>query len=127
MLKKIQTSQAPKAIGPYSQAIEIGDFIYTSGQIPLTPEGEIVEGNIQEQTHQVLKNVQAILKEAGSNLNHVIKTTVFLKNIDDFEEVNQVYGSYFQNHQPARSCIEVSRLPKDVFIEIEVVAKKIGS
>lgn len=124
MLKKIETSHAPKAIGPYSQAIQVNDFIYTSGQIPLDENGKLVEAGIEQQTHQVFENVQAILMEAGSDLEHVIKTTVFLKNMDDFEQMNQVYATYFPHHQPARSCVEVARLPKDVLIEIEVVARR---
>lgn len=124
MLKKIETSNAPQAIGPYSQAIQVGDLIYTSGQIPFNEKNERIQGDIEQQTHQVLKNLQAILEEAGSDFEHVIKTTVFLKDINHFEQMNQVYASYFPNHKPARSCVEVSRLPKDVLVEIEVVAKK---
>ena len=126
MLKKIETSSAPQAIGPYSQAIEVDDLIYTSGQIPLNEKGELVGDGIEEQTHQVLKNIQAILKAAESNLEHVIKTTVFLKNMEHFERMNQVYATYFSDHQPARACVEVARLPRDVLVEIEVVAKKAG-
>lgn len=124
MLKKIETSSAPKAIGPYSQAIEVDSLIYTSGQIPLDEKGQLVDGGIEEQTHQVLQNLQAILKSAGSDLNHVIKTTVYLQNLEHFEQMNQVYATYFPHHQPARACVEVSRLPRDVLVEIEVVAKK---
>lgn len=124
MLKKVETSSAPQAIGPYSQAIEVDSLIYTSGQIPLDENGQLVEGGIEEQTHQVLKNIQAILKAAGSDLDHVIKTTVYLHNIEHFEQMNQIYATYFSNHRPARACVEVSRLPKDVLVEIEVVAKK---
>lgn len=124
MLTKIETTHAPKAIGPYSQAIQVGDLIFTSGQIPLNPKGELIEGGIEQQTHQVFQNIQAILEEAGSSLEHVIKTTVFLKNMEHFEPMNQVYATYFSQHQPARSCVEVSRLPKDVLVEVEVIAKK---
>lgn len=111
----------------YSEPIHYDDYLYTGGQIPLTPEEEIVEGDVRKQTQQVLKNIQAFLKEEGSDLDHVIETTVFLKNIRDFEVVNQVYESYFQNHQPARTFIEASCLPKGALIEIECIAKKIGS
>lgn len=124
MLKKVQTNDAPQAIGPYSQAIEIGELVFASGQIPLTPQGELVDGGIAEQTHQAMKNVQAILHAAGSDLNHVVKTTIFLQNFNHFQQVNEIYGQYFSDHQPARSCVEVSRLPKEVMIEIEVIASK---
>lgn len=124
MLKKVKTSKAPEAIGPYSQAIQVADLIFTSGQIPLNDKGELIKGGIEKQTHQVLKNLEAILTEANSDLEHVIKTTVYLKDMEDFQQVNHIYASYFSKHQPARSCIEVSRLPKDVWIEIEAVAVK---
>ncbi|RAL23172.1 RidA family protein [Thermoflavimicrobium daqui] len=123
-MKKIETKNAPQAIGPYSQAIQVGDFIYTSGQIPLTPEGELVGADIETQTHQVLKNIQAVLDQAGSDLTQVIKTTLFIKDMDQFSKINQIYGEYFSEHKPARSCVEVARLPKDVLIEMEVVALK---
>lgn len=124
MLKKVHTDQAPKAIGPYSQAIICDDLIFTSGQIPLKEDGTLVEEDIVKQTHQVLKNVQAILEAAGSDLNHVIKTTLFIKDMNQFAQINEVYAQYFQEHQPARSCVEVARLPKDVLIEMEVIARK---
>ncbi len=124
MLKKVQTHDAPQAIGPYSQAIEIGDLVFASGQIPLTPNGELAGSGIEEQTHQVLKNVQAILRAVGSDLSDVVKTTIFLKDLNSFQQVNEIYSQYFCEHQPARSCVEVSRLPKEVLIEIEVIAKK---
>lgn len=124
MLKKVQTEKAPQAIGPYSQAIETGDMIFTSGQIPLTPDGKLVEGGIEAQTRQVLENVKAVLHAAKSGLEHVVKTTIFLRDMNQFQTVNEIYGGYFKEHQPARSCVEVSRLPKDVLIEIEVIAKK---
>lgn len=126
MLKKVQTEKAPQAIGPYSQAIETGDMIFTSGQIPLTPDGKLVEGGIEAQTRQVLENVKAVLHAAKSGLEHVVKTTIFLRDMNQFQTVNEIYGGYFKEHQPARSCVEVSRLPKDVLIEIEVIAKKNG-
>lgn len=122
-MKMISTSKAPAAIGPYSQAIVIDSMLYTSGQIPLTPEGTLAEGGIEEQTHQVFRNLQAVLAEAGCTLNDVVKTTVFLKDMNDFAKVNEIYASYFGDHKPARSCVEVARLPKDVRIEIELVAR----
>ncbi|SEN64248.1 RidA family protein [Lihuaxuella thermophila] len=121
---KIETKNAPQAIGPYSQAIQVGDMIFTSGQIPLTPQGELVEADIEKQTHQVLQNVRAILEAAGSDLDHVVKTTLFIKDMNQFQQINAIYGEYFKDHQPARSCVEVARLPKDVLIEMEVIAKK---
>ena len=121
-MKELQTNQAPEAIGPYSQGIKVNNVFYSSGQIPLTTAGEIVSGGVEEQTHQVFQNLQAVLAEAGSSLNHVIKATVFIKDMDEFPVINEVYGSYFQEHQPARSCVEVARLPKDVKVEIEVIA-----
>jgi 2-iminobutanoate/2-iminopropanoate deaminase len=119
----VQTSAAPPAIGPYSQAIVSGDLIFCSGQIPLDPAtGEIVEGGIEEQTHRVLKNLRAVLESAGSGLEHVLKTTVFLKRMDDFAAMNAVYATYFPDAPPARSTVEVSRLPRNVLIEIECIA-----
>ncbi|HET7629493.1 MAG TPA: RidA family protein [Bacillales bacterium] len=122
-MKSVHTTEAPEAIGPYSQGIVSGNLFYSSGQIPLTPEGKLVEGGIHEQTHQVFRNLQAVLKAAGASLESVVKTTVFVQNMEDFQEVNAVYGSYFKHHQPARSCVEVSKLPKGAQIEIEVVAQ----
>ncbi|CAO3635759.1 unnamed protein product [Cunninghamella echinulata] len=113
-LARVQTDSAPAALGPYSQAIKVNGFVYTSGQI--------VEGGIAAQTRQTLKNLEAVLKASGSDVNKVIKTTVFIKNMDDFVNINEVYGQVFSTHQPARSCVEVARLPKDVLIEIEAVA-----
>jgi 2-iminobutanoate/2-iminopropanoate deaminase len=121
-MQKISTSDAPAAIGPYSQAIEHGGFIYTSGQIPLLPQtGEVVKGGIKEQTTQAITNLQAVLKQAGSALENVIKTTCFLTDMKDFADFNEVYGSFFIN-KPARSCVQVSALPKGVSVEIEAVA-----
>jgi 2-iminobutanoate/2-iminopropanoate deaminase len=122
MLKKVETKQAPQAIGPYSQAMVSGNLVFTSGQIPLTPAGDLVDGGIETQTRQVLENVKAVLEAAGSDLNHVIKTTLFIKDMNQFQKINEVYAEYFSDHQPARSCVEVARLPKDVLIEMEVVA-----
>lgn len=121
-MKEVFTKQAPEAIGPYSQGIKVNNVFYSSGQIPLTTAGEVVSGGVEEQTHQVFQNLQAVLAEAGSSLNHVIKATVFIKDMDEFPVINEVYGSYFQEHQPARSCVEVARLPKGVKVEIEVIA-----
>lgn len=120
----VATTDAPQAIGPYSQAVVYGDLVLTSGQIPLTAEGTLVEGGIEEQTHQVFRNLQAVLKEAGSSLDRVLKATVFLKDMNQFAQVNQIYESYFGSHKPARSTVEVARLPKDVFVEIELIATK---
>ncbi|MFC4182053.1 RidA family protein [Saccharococcus thermophilus] len=121
-MKKVETNKAPQAIGPYSQGIIINNMFYSSGQIPLTPEGEMVQGDIKAQTHQVFQNLKAVLEAAGASLDTVVKTTVFLKNMDDFAAMNEVYSQYFTNHKPARSCVEVARLPKDALVEIEVVA-----
>lgn len=121
-MKKVYTKQAPEAIGPYSQGMVVNNVFYSSGQIPLTAAGELVEGNIQEQTHQVFANLKAVLAEAGASLETVIKTTVFISNMDEFGAINEVYGQYFDEHKPARSCVEVARLPKDVGVEIEVIA-----
>jgi 2-iminobutanoate/2-iminopropanoate deaminase len=118
----IQTKNAPQAIGPYSQAVKIGDFVFTSGQIPLKPDGSLVQGSVEEQTHQVFANLKAVLEEAGTSLEKVVKATVFIKNMDDFARINEVYGAYFTNQPPARSTVEVARLPRDVAVEIEVVA-----
>ncbi|MGC4378592.1 RidA family protein [Fictibacillus sp. Mic-4] len=121
-MKKVETSNAPAAIGPYSQGMIVNNVFYSSGQIPLKPDGTLVEGDIVAQTHQVFANLKAVLEEAGSSLDQVVKTTVFIKNMDDFGLINDVYGQYFSDHKPARSCVEVARLPKDVQIEIEVIA-----
>jgi 2-iminobutanoate/2-iminopropanoate deaminase len=121
-MKIVSTNQAPAAIGPYSQGIIAGNLFYSSGQIPLTAEGELVTGDISEQTHQVFKNLKAVLEEAGASLESVVKATVFLKDMNSFIVFNEVYGQYFAEHKPARSCVEVARLPKDVLVEIEVIA-----
>ncbi|MBU9674696.1 RidA family protein [Planococcus sp. CP5-4] len=122
-MKYVATEKAAAAIGPYSQGVISGDMFYSSGQIPLKADGELVQGGIAEQTYQVFANLQAVLEEAGSSLQHVIKTTVFIKDMNDFAELNAVYASYFGDHKPARSTVEVARLPKDVKVEIEVIAK----
>ncbi|HEY9577597.1 MAG TPA: 2-iminobutanoate/2-iminopropanoate deaminase [Pseudobacillus sp.] len=121
-MKVVATNQAPAAIGPYSQGITVNNMFYSSGQIPLTPTGELVDGDVTEQTHQVFKNLQAVLAEAGASLNTVVKATVFIADMEEFAAVNDVYSQYFGEHKPARSCVEVARLPKDVKVEIEVIA-----
>lgn len=119
----ISTDKAPAAIGPYSQAVRVGNMVYTSGQIPVVPEkGEIVSGGIGEQARQVLENLKAVLNAAGTDFKNVVKTTVFIKDMNNFAAVNKVYSEYFSQPYPARSCVEVARLPKDVGVEIEVVA-----
>lgn len=122
-MKKISTSKAPAAIGPYTQAVVVNGILYTSGQIPLDPAtGTVVEGGIKEQTLQVMKNLQAILEEANSSFEQVFKTTCFLSNMDHFAAFNEVYAEYFTG-KPARSCVAVRELPKSVLIEVEVIAE----
>ncbi|MGM9987009.1 MAG: RidA family protein [Bacillaceae bacterium] len=121
-MKVVQTNDAPSAIGPYVQATVVNGMVYTSGQIPLTAQGELVTGDIEVQTHQVFKNIQAVLEAANASLETVVKTMVFIKDMNDFNKMNDVYGTYFSTHKPARSCVEVARLPKDVLIEIECIA-----
>lgn len=121
--KIISTSQAPAAIGPYSQANQFADLVFTSGQIPLVPETmEIIAGGISEQAEQVMKNLMAILQEANACAETVIKTTCYIKDMNDFAAFNEVYGKYFPESAPARSCVEVARLPKDVLVEVEAIA-----
>lgn len=123
MREAINTTNAPAAIGPYSQAIKINSLVFTSGQIPIDPAtGEIVSGDVKAQTEQALKNLEAVLAAAGSSLNKVAKTTLFIKDMNDFASINDVYAKFFQEVSPARSTVEVARLPKDVLIEIEAVA-----
>ena len=125
MKKVISTANAPQAIGPYSQAIEAGGFVFVSGQIPLIPAtGELVEGSVEVQTARVLENLKAILEAAGSSLENVVKTTVYITNMDDFTKVNGIYGQYFQENPPARVCVEVSELPKGALVEIDVIAAR---
>lgn len=121
-MKVVHTNNAPGAIGPYSQGIIVNNMFYSSGQIPLTADGDLINGTVEEQTHQVFKNLKAVLEEAGASLESVVKATVFIKDMNDFPRINEVYGEYFNNHKPARSCVEVARLPKDVLVEIEVIA-----
>ena len=124
-MKVISTKQAPAAIGPYSQAIKVGNLIYTSGQIPIDPStGAFVEGGIKEQTRQSLTNVKAILEEAGLSMSNVVKTTVFMADMNDFAEMNAVYAEFFTEPYPARSAVAVKTLPKGALVEIEVVAEK---
>lgn len=124
-MKAISTTKAPGAIGPYSQAIEVGDFIYTSGQIPIDPTtGTFAEGGIKEQARQSLQNIKAILEEAGSSMEKVVKTTVFLADMNDFADMNSVYAEFFSEPYPARSAVAVKTLPKNALVEIEVVAKR---
>ena len=125
MKEIVVTNKAPQAIGPYSQAVVVGNMIFTSGMIPIVPEtGEVLDGDITAQATQAIGNLIALLKEVGASAESVVKTTVFIKNMDDFAEVNAVYATFFKNNFPARSCVEVARLPKDVLIEIEAVAVK---
>ncbi len=121
MIKEVHTDNAPAALGPYSQAIKAGDFIYVSGQIGVNPEtGEVAEG-IENQTKQVLENLKAVLTAADANFGQVVKFTIFLDSMEDFAVVNEIYGSYLEKPYPARSTVEVSRLPKDVLVEMDVV------
>ncbi len=121
-IEEINTPKSPAAIGPYSQAVKIGDLIFTSGQIPFTEKGELVGDGIREQTRQSLENIKNILEEAGSGMDKVIKCTVFIKNMNEFTYINEVYQEFFKEPYPARSTIEVARLPKDVKVEIEAIA-----
>ena len=119
----IHTENAPAAIGPYSQAVKAGNLLFVSGQVPFVPETmEIVEGDVKAQTAQSLKNLQAILKEAGADFSNGVKTTVFIKDMNEFAQINEVYAEYFGENKPARACVEVARLPKDVKVEIELIA-----
>ncbi|HEY9401326.1 MAG TPA: RidA family protein [Pyrinomonadaceae bacterium] len=121
----VATEAAPQAIGPYSQAIILGDFVFTSGQIPIDPQtGVFVEGGIAEQTEQVLRNLAEVLRAAGTGLEAVVKTTVFLADMNDFAAMNEVYGRYFSNEPPARSTVQATRLPRDARVEIDVIAVK---
>jgi len=119
----VHTERAPQAIGPYSQAIKLGDLIFSSGQIPLDPAtGKLIEGDIAAQTERVMRNLQAVLEAAGSSLDRVVKTTIYLADMGDFVRVNEVYGSFFTSKPPARSTVAVARLPRDARIEIDVIA-----
>lgn len=126
MKKVIHTDQAPKAVGPYSQAIDIGNFVFCSGQIAINPaNNEVLKVGIAEQTHQVMKNIEAVLKASDLNFSNIIKTTIFLTDMNDFAQVNEVYSSYLQSPYPARSTVAVSGLPKGVNVEIEVTAARV--
>lgn len=123
-MKKIQTTNAPAAIGPYSQAIVSGGFVFCSGQIPLNADGDLIEGGVDLQTKQVMNNLLAVLMEAGSDFSKVVKSTIYLASMDDFALVNEVYTSYFKDEaKPARATVEVSRLPKNVKVEIDMIAE----
>jgi 2-iminobutanoate/2-iminopropanoate deaminase len=124
MIKTVSTDKAPAAVGPYSQALEVNGFVFCSGQIGIDPKtGNLVDG-FENQVRQVLSNLKAVLIEAGSDFEHVVKTTVYIKNMNDYPLFNKVYGEYFKNNKPARATVEVSRLPKDCLIEIEAIAVK---
>ncbi len=125
MKKIISTEQAPAAIGPYSQAIEVNGFIFTSGVIPIVPStGEIVKGGIEEQAEQAIGNLAALIQASGAKIENTVKTTVYIKDMNDFGAINGIYEKYFTTDFPARSCVEVARLPKDVLIEIEAIVEK---
>ncbi len=119
----IATDNAPKAIGPYSQAVKVGGLVFTAGQIALKPDGSFLGGDIAGQTHQVMQNLSAVLAAAGSGVEHIVKSTCFLASMDDFAAFNEVYGSYLKGNLPARSTVQVARLPKDALVEVEVVAR----
>ena len=122
-MKEIKTSNAPAAIGPYSQAIVVGNMLFTSGQIPIDPKtGEIPEG-VEAQARQALTNVKNLIEAAGASIDNVVKTTVFIKNMDDFAKINEIYAQYFTEPFPARSCVEVARLPKDVLLGVETIVE----
>ena len=120
----IHTNNAPGSIGPYSQGIIVGDFVYTSGQIPINPATGVMETDIKLATKQSMENIKAILEAAGTSLENVVKTSIFLKDLNDFAVVNEVYGTYFTENPPARSCVQVAKLPKDAVIEIEAIATR---
>jgi len=119
----VNTDRGPKPIGPYSQGVKVNGFLYLSGQVALDPKtNEMLAGDIRQQTERVLENIKGIIEAAGSNLHHVVKTTVFLKDMNEFPQMNEVYGRYFTSAPPARSTVQVARLPKDALVEIEVIA-----
>jgi 2-iminobutanoate/2-iminopropanoate deaminase len=122
MLRPVQTDRAPAAIGPYSQAIRMGDLVFTSGNLPMRPDGSMVEGDIARQAEQVMENLQAVLAAAGTTFGHAVKCTCFLADMNDFAAFNEVYGRYFGEGAPARSTVEVARLPKDARVEVECIA-----
>lgn len=120
----VNTKKAPEAIGPYSQAIKSGDLIFCSGQIPLRPDGSLETGDIKAQTKQVMENLNAVIEEAGSSLDKVVKTTIYCTNLNDFHDINEVYGSYFEEPYPARATVQVAALPKGVEVEIDLIAAR---
>jgi 2-iminobutanoate/2-iminopropanoate deaminase len=122
-MNTVQTDDAPRAIGPYSQAIQVDGWLYASGQLPMTPAGDMVEGDIEAQTEQAFNNIEAILKAAGGSLSQVVKATVFVQDLNDFARLNAVYERRFAGHKPARSTVEVARLPRDARVEIEIIAR----
>ena len=125
MKKEISTEKAPSAIGPYSQAVEVGNMIFTSGMIPINPAtGELVDGTVEEQAEQAISNLKNLLEAAGSSMDRVVKTMVFIRDMEDFAKINEIYAKYFTEPYPARSCVQAARLPKDVAIEIEAIAEK---
>ena len=124
MQKVIKTDKAPGAIGPYSQAIEVNNMVYTSGVIPVDPETGVIPEGIEAQANQAFTNLINLIKASGAEVNQVVKTTVFIKEMNDFGKINEIYSNYFQEPYPARSCVEVARLPKDVLLEIEAIASK---
>ena len=124
--RSVLTDKAPKPIGPYSQAVIAGDFIFTAGQVPVDPAtNKVVEGDVQEQARRSLENIKAVLEAAGSSMNKVVKVTVFLKDMNDFAQVNEIYTQYFTENKPARSAVQVAKLPLDVMVEIEAIALKV--
>ncbi|MEJ2290061.1 MAG: RidA family protein [Deinococcales bacterium] len=123
MRRTVNTESAPAAVGPYSQAVRVGDLLFTAGQIPLRPDGTLVEGDVRVQARQVMENVKAVLEAGGSSLERVVKCTCFLADMNDFAAFNEVYGGYFGDEPPARSAVQVARLPKDVLIEVEAIAE----
>ncbi|MCG7332030.1 RidA family protein [Salinicoccus roseus] len=123
-MQPINSSKAPEALGPYSHGMKVGQMFYSSGQIPLNLEGEVISQDVQEQTKQVMTNIGHVLEAAGLGYGDVVKTMIFITDMNDFPLINEVYGSYFSGKLPARSCVEVSRLPKDVKVEIEVIASE---
>ena len=128
MKKIISTSDAPAALGPYSQAVRVGSTIYCAGQIPLDPKtGQIVSGGVDVQTRRVMENISAVLKAEGLNFDHIVKTTIFLMDLNDFQTVNEIYGSYFKQQPPARSTVQVAGLPKGARVEVEVIAVANGN
>lgn len=119
----VSTDHAPAALGPYSQAVRVGDLLFTSGQVALTPDGVMVEGDVRAQTAQVMANLRAVLEAAGTGFEHVVKSTCFLRDMNDFAAFNEVYGGFFPGDPPARSTVQVARLPKDAAVEVELVAR----